>query len=214
MMLRFRPIVNTVLVVLFLMAVGAIFCLRRPAQPEHLDAVDLTPSPMPDDLFVGDEMVPPVPLAEFDLMNHTGERVSNADLHSKTTLLSFAYTSCPDTCPVMFGRFLGVQEEFGVAIGADVELVFITVDPEVDTPERLQRHAEALDGKWYFLTEELAAMQKVWEDFRVYVEKEGALVGHSNVTYLIDNLGLIRVRYSGLPPTSIFVADLQKLLDE
>ena len=65
---------------------------------------------MPDDLFVGDEMVPPVPLAEFDLINFSGERVSNADLQGKTTLLSFAYTSCPDTCPVMFGRFLGVQE--------------------------------------------------------------------------------------------------------
>ena len=213
-MLRFRPIVNTVLVVLLLMAVGAVFWLRRPAQPGYLDTVDLTPPPMPDDLFVGDEMVPPVPLAEFDLINFSGERVSNADLQGKTTLLSFAYTSCPDTCPAMFGRFLGVQEEFGAAIGADVELVFVTVDPEVDTPERLQRHAEAIDGKWYFLTEELAAMQKVWEDFRVYVEKEGALVGHSNVTYLIDDLGLIRVRYSGLPPTSIFVADLQKLLDE
>ncbi len=213
-MLRFRPIVKTVLVVLLLMAVGAVFWLQRPAQPRYLDTVNLTPPPMPDDLFVGDEMVPPVPLAEFDLINHTGERVSNADLQGKTTLLSFAYTSCPDTCPVMFGRFLGVQKEFGAAIGADVELVFITVDPEVDTPERLQRHAEAMDGKWYFLTEELAVMQIVWENFRVYVEKEGALVGHSNVTYLIDNLGLIRVRYSGLPPTSIFVADLQKLLDE
>jgi len=213
-MLRFRPIVNIVLVVLLLMAIGAVFWLQRPSQPGYLDSVNLTPPPIPDDLFVGNEVIPPVPLAEFDLMNHTGKRVSNTDFHGKTTLLTFAYTSCPDTCPLMFGRFLGVQQEFGAVIGADVELVFVTVDPEVDTPERLQRHAEAMDGKWYFLTEELAVMQKVWEDFRVHVEKEGALVGHSNVTYLIDDLGLIRVRYSGLPPTSVFVADLQKLLEE
>ncbi len=212
-MLRFRLIVNSVLAILLLIAFGVVFWLRRPVQTSYLDTVDVTPRTRTDDFFVGDELVPPVPLAEFDLVNHTGDRVSNADLLGKSTLLSFAYTSCPDTCQVMFGRFLGVQQEFGTGRTADVGLVFVTVDPEVDTPERLQQHTEAMGGKWYFLTEELAVMQKVWEDFHVIVEKEGALVGHSSTTYLIDDLGMIRIRYSGLPPTSVLLNDIRKFIE-
>lgn len=213
-MLRLRAIANTVLAILLLIALGVVFWIRRPAQPRYLGAVNLTSSPTPDDLFVAHEVVPPVPMAAFNLINYTGERVSSADLHGKTTLLSFAYTSCPDTCQVMFGRFLSVQQELGTDVGSDIELMLITVDPEQDTVERLQQHTEAMGGKWNFLTEELAVMQKVWEDFHVFVEKEGALVGHSNATYLIDEFGLIRVRYSGLPPSSVFLNDIRKLVEE
>ncbi len=113
---------------------------------------------------------------------------------------------------MLFSRYMGVQKEFAEAIGQDVELVFISVDPEVDTPERLKSHVEIMRGKWFFLTEDLATMQDVWQGFRVRVEKDGPLVGHSNLAYLIDEQGLIKVRYVGLPPASVFISDIQKLL--
>ena len=213
-MLKFRPFVNTILISLLLLTIGVLLWIRQSSQPSYLDAVNLTPGPIPDDIFVGDKMVPPVPIANFNLINYTGENVSNSNLQGKITLLSFTYTSCPDTCPIMFGRFLDLQKEFDNALDADIQLVFVTVDPEVDTPERLKQYTETLGGQWLFLTEELDIMREIWDTFHVYVEKEGTLVGHSNLTYLIDELGLIQVRYSGLPPTSAFAADIRKLQEQ
>jgi protein SCO1/2 len=114
----------------------------------------------------------------------------------------------------MFGRFLDLQKEFDNALDTDIQLIFVTVDPEVDTPERLKQYTETMGGQWLFLTEELDIMREIWDTFHVYVEKEGTLVGHSNLTYLIDELGLIQVRYSGLPPTSAFAADIRKLQEQ
>jgi protein SCO1/2 len=211
-MLKFRSIVGITLSVLIVAGFGLVYWLNRPSSilEEMLEA---TPPPLPDTVFVGDELVPPVPVPEFDLINHSGIRVTNKDLEGKVVLLSFAYTSCPDTCPVMFGRFLNVQREFGDAIGDDIEMAFISVDPEVDTPERLKNHSEAMKSKWLFLTEEPEVMEEVWKAFRVYVEKEGGgLVSHTNLTYLIDQQGLVRVEYMGLPPDSVFVSDVQKVL--
>ncbi len=210
-MLKFRSSVGVVLTILILIAVGLSFWLRRPTS--SLDKyLEVTPPPLPDEVFVGDEVVPPVPAPELDLINYNGDRITNDDLKGKLVLVSFAYTSCPDVCPILFARYMKVQKEFGEAIGQDIELVFISVDPEVDTPERLKAHVEAMRGEWYFLTEDLTVMEDVWKEFHVRVEKEGAVVGHSNLAYLIDEQGLVRVRYIGLPPASIFISDIQKLL--
>ncbi|MFQ5616400.1 MAG: SCO family protein, partial [Anaerolineales bacterium] len=135
-MLKFRSGVGVVLTILLLAAVGLVFWFRQPSpQLTYDEYLEATAPPPPDDIFVGDELVPPVPVPEFDLINYSGDRVTNKDLEGKVILLSFAYTSCPDTCPVMFGRFLSIQRELANAIGEDIELVFLSVDPEVDTPE-------------------------------------------------------------------------------
>jgi protein SCO1/2 len=213
-MLRLRSGVGVALTILILAGVGIFYWLSRPDPSVLDDALAATPPPIPDTVFVGDEIVPPIPAPEFDLINHTDERVTNEDLKGRIILLSFAYTSCPDTCPIMFGRFMSVIDEFEELVGEDLDLVFVSVDPEVDTPERLSLHTELMDGKWYFLTEELMVMEQVWDEYKIRVEKDGNLVGHSNLTYLLDDQGLIRVRYVGLPPESVFVADIQRLMRE
>lgn len=217
-MLKLRPGVGAAITVLVLLAVGATLWLTKPSTtsaPSALeDALNATPPPVPDDAYVGEELIPPLPAPEFELLDQSGELISNEDLEGRVVLLSFAYTSCPDTCPVLFGRFLGIEEEFVGSIGEDVELVFMSVDPEVDTPERLKLHSEVMGGSWRFLTGELSLMEDVWYEYNIRVEKEGDLVGHSNLTYLMDEQGLIRVRYVGLPPESVFVSDIRKLLSE
>jgi protein SCO1/2 len=214
-MLKLRSGVGAAITVLILLAVGVSLWLRRPSTSTVLeDALNATPPPVPDTAYVGEEIVPPIPAPEFELLDQSGETVTDADLKGRIVLLSFAYTSCPDTCPVLFGRFLSVEEEFEAAIGEDLDLVFLSVDPEVDTPERLKLHTELMGGSWIFLTEELPVMEDVWYDYNIRVEKEGDLVGHSNLTYLMDDQGLIRVRYVGLPPESVFVSDIRKLLSE
>jgi protein SCO1/2 len=211
-MIRISPKAGILLTGLILLIVGAIYWPQQ-SETSVLDAyLEATAPPLPDNIFVGDEIIPPVPAPDFDLINYTGERVSIEDFSGKVLLLSFAYTSCPDTCPVLFGRFLAIQNEMSAAIGEDIELAFISIDPEVDTPERLSAHVGAMNGSWYYLTEDLPVMEEVWDAFNLYVEKEGAIVSHTNLTLLIDQQGLARVQYIGLPPESVFINDIENLL--
>ena len=211
-MIRISPKAGVLLTILILIIAGSLYW---PKQPEGnvLDAyLEATAPPLPDNIFVGDQIIPPIPAPSFDLINYSGERVSLDDFSGKVLLLGFAYTSCPDTCPIIFGRFLALQNEISDLIGEDVELAFITVDPEVDTPERLSAHVNAMKGDWYYLTEEMPIMQEIWGSFNLFVEKEGPIVSHTNLTLLIDQQGLARVQYVGLPPESVFINDIQNLL--
>jgi protein SCO1/2 len=167
--------------------------------------------PSPGDAFVGESIVPPKPAAEFDLVNRSGGRMTLKDLKGKLILLSFAYATCPDACPILYGRFLAVQKTF--ADRKDVALVFISVDPEADTPERLNQLTESMGGQWYFLTGEMSAVEKVWKDYRVFVEKKGIFVTHSNIVYLIDGNGLMRLRYIGIPPAQALISDIKGMLE-
>ena len=211
-LVRITPKAGIVLTILILIAAGSLYWPKQDA-PNALEVyLEETAPPLPDNIFVGDEIIPPVPAPDFELINYTGERISLQDFSGKVVLLGFAYTSCPDTCPIMFGRYLGIQNEMSDDIGEDIELAFISVDPEVDTPERLSAHVRAMKGSWYYLTEELPVMEEVWDAFNLYVEKEGPIVSHTNLTLLIDQQGLVRVQYVGLPPESVFLNDIQKLL--
>lgn len=194
----------------------ALFSSRtQPARIElTLSATPEAGSPGVLEAWVGELIVPPQPAAEFDLLDRSGARLTLQDLKGKLTLMSFAYTSCPDVCPILFSRFLAVQEAFADLIGKELVLVFMTVDPEVDTPERLNQMTEAMGGRWYFLTGEPAKMEQVWRDYRVYVKKEGLLVAHSNVTYLIDRNGLIRLRYGGIPPAEALISDIEGWIEK
>jgi protein SCO1/2 len=211
-MIRLSPKAGIVLTILILIVAGAIYWPDQPKSSVLDEYLEATAPPLPDNIFVGDEIIPPVPAPNFDLVNYTGERLSLDDFSGKVLLLGFAYTSCPDTCPVLFGRYIAIQNELSAQIGEEIELAFISVDPEVDTPERLAAHVSAMNGSWHYLTEDLSVMQEVWNDFNLYVEKEGPIVSHTNLTLLIDEQGLARVQYLGLPPDSVFINDIQNLL--
>lgn len=211
-MLKFRPTVTLAITIVILAGIGFISWSNKSSSSVYEDYLAETAPAPPNDVFLGEQILPPVPAPEISMIDHTGERVTLADYKGKVVLLTFAYTSCPDVCPIMFGRFQDLQKQLGEAIGSQVELVFITVDPEVDTPERLAAHVNAMSGLWHFLSEDLTIMEKVWSAFGMYVEKEGPIVNHTNLAFLIDQQGLVRIQYNGLPPASAFLADIQKML--
>lgn len=211
-MLKFRPAATLLITILLLAGIGFFFWVDKPSSTLQ-DYLAETPPPLPDDVFLGEQILPPLPVPDISLIDHTGERAALTDYKGKVVLLTFAYTSCPDVCPIMFGRFLDIQKQLGEAISTEVELVFISVDPEVDTPERLAAHVKAMGGSWHFLTEDLAVMEEVWGAFNLYVEKEDPIVNHTNLAFLIDRKGLLQVQYLGLPPASVLLADIQKILN-
>src|SRR5918911_586075 len=91
----------------------------------------------------------------FALPDQEGARLSLRDLGGKVALVTFIYTTCTDTCPVLTAKLAQVQAKLGSDFGPRVRFVSITVDPEHDTPAVLRAYAEQFKAdlnSWSFLT--------------------------------------------------------------
>lgn len=157
----------------------------------------------------GSPVNPPRPLPVFSLTDHDGRDFGSADLAGKQVLVSFAYTHCPDVCPALFGHFIQVQRELESRIGDDLEMVIISVDPERDTPEWLNKRTTEMGGRWHFLTGSQAELEPVWADFGVRVERQGEFVGHTGVTYLVSPTGELTVRYPAYATFEHFIKGIE-----
>src|SRR4029450_1267661 len=100
------------------------------------------------------------PAPAFTLTSQDGTQVSLADLRGKVVAVTFIYTSCIDTCPVLTALMAHVQDKLGQDFGEKVAFVSITVDPERDTPEVLKQYADTFGAYlkgWSFPPGALAA---------------------------------------------------------
>ncbi|MEM6280866.1 MAG: SCO family protein [Chloroflexota bacterium] len=140
---------------------------------------------------------PPRPLDDFTLTAHTGEPLSLSDLRGKTVVMSFGYTYCPDVCPLTLMEYRRINEMLADAAG-DVQFVFVSVDGERDTPERLDLYlgARNIDDFALALTGSEGDLRRMGVDYGLYFEKQfdtGSqafyLVDHTASTYLIDAQG-------------------------
>lgn len=126
----------------------------------------------------------------FTLRNQENEPVTDQEVFSKPSLLYFGYTFCPDVCPLDSARnaeAADILKERGI----DLQTVFITVDPERDTPEVLSEFTDAFSDDMIGLTgsnEEIAAVNKGWRNYyklNNQEDKEYYLVDHMTNTYLV-----------------------------
>jgi cytochrome oxidase Cu insertion factor (SCO1/SenC/PrrC family) len=136
----------------------------------------------------------------FELTDHTGRRRTDADFRGKLVVLYFGYTSCPDVCPTELQAITLALDRLGAAADA-VQPLFITVDPERDTPSRLADFISAFDPRFIALTGAEPAIRKAALAYRVYfarpVTAANYPVDHTGFIYLVGADG----RYLGfLPP--------------
>src|SRR4029450_13407074 len=111
------------------------------------------------------------PAPAFALTSQDGTRVSLADLRGKVVAVTFIYTSCIDTCPVLTALMAHVQDKLGQDFGERVAFVSITVDPERDTPEVLERYADTFGADlkgWAFLTGDPAAIRDMMRRYGLF----------------------------------------------
>ena len=126
------------------------------------------------------------PAPEFALTSQDGAPVTLADFRGKVVAVTFIFTMCTATCPVLTPMMSFVQDQLGRDFGAKIAFVSITVDPERDTPEVLKEYAQAFGANlagWSFLTGAPAAIRDVTRRYGVYrVEdrerRRGAHVSH------------------------------------
>jgi protein SCO1/2 len=130
----------------------------------------------------------------FSLVDHNGRRVSEADFKGQHMLLYFGYTFCPDVCPTEMQAMSEALDALGPD-AARVQPVFISIDPERDTPAVLAEYRQHFHDKFRMLTGTLEEIRAAAKTFRVYFTKadEGGsddyLMDHSSVVYLMDGEG-------------------------
>jgi len=151
----------------------------------------------------GGEGLPKIkPAPEFTLTKQDGNRLALKDLRGKVLAITFIYASCTDTCPLLTAKMVGIQDRLGPAFGEKIYFVSITVNPERDTPEVLERYAErykAHSTGWAFLTGTQAEIRDVAKRYGIYYKKNlRGDVDHTFLTSLVDQNGTLRVQYMGV----------------
>jgi protein SCO1/2 len=152
----------------------------------------------------------------FRLIDQNGKPVSDADLKGKWQLVFFGYTHCPDTCPTALNEISLALDQLGVKRD-EVEIVFITVDPERDTPAVMKAYVQSFDARIIALTGSPDAVAQAAKAYRVYYAKHPRGDGeydmdHSAVIYVMNPEGRFTATFTPDSTADAIAQRLQKLL--
>jgi len=153
----------------------------------------------------------------FRLVDHNGKPFTEADLQGKWHLVFFGYTHCPDTCPTTLNELALALDKLG-AKKQQVDIVFISVDPERDTPELLKSYVASFDAPIVALTGSTDELKQATKAFRVYYAKhqprpDGSYdMDHSAVIYIMDPQGRFTATLTPDASADTMAQRLEKLL--
>jgi protein SCO1/2 len=158
-----------------------------------------------------------IPIADFGLIDQNGRRFQLATIKGRVILLDFAYTTCPDVCPLMTAALRSVQTSLSATERNTVYLLTITTDPEIDSPQILAAYAKRYHvdlSHWSFLTGDPSSLAQVWKSFGVKVIRRArGLVDHTPLTAVMDQTGIMRFAYHGAAPDAkIILQDIRSLV--
>lgn len=147
------------------------------------------------------------------LMNPRGRAVTQEDFRGRFQLITFGFVSCPDVCPTTLLELKHVLESLG-ARAVRLQPIFVSVDPERDTPEILRQYTAAFDNRILGLTGSADLLRRAADSFRVQYEKvsePGAAPGnytmnHTAGMYLLDGRGLFLTKFAYATPAAEIAA--------
>lgn len=154
----------------------------------------------------------------FQLKDPDGKGRSLADFRGKVVTVFFGYTHCPDVCPTNLSAMAQAMAKLGKD-GDKLQVLFITVDPQRDTPALLKEYVPAFHPSFLGLWGDDAATQKVTADFKVFYQKQPGstpdtyLVDHSSGTYVFDPQGRLRLLIKHGEKIDNIVDDIKLLLN-
>jgi len=169
--------------------------------------------------FKGSLIEPALPAYDFALERADGSVYRLGEQEGKVVLIFFGYTNCPDFCPTTLAEFNRISTELGDQ-AEDVEFLFITVDPERDTPEKVDEYAKAFNPAFIGLSGTPDELAPIYDAYFVYAQKSdavtgsGYLVDHSTRTIVIDKFGDFRATFPYGLGVDAVTSDVQFLLSE
>jgi len=154
---------------------------------------------------------------DLSLTDHNGKARTLADFKGKVVVVFFGYTHCPDVCPTTLSELAGIKK----ALGSEAErlqVIFITLDPQRDTPELMAGFVPAFDSSFLGLWGEQAVIDKVAKDFKIFAQKvpskdgKSYTIDHTAGSYVFDDQGHIRLFVRHGQGGDGLQKDLQRLL--
>ena len=153
----------------------------------------------------------------LELKDATGKLRTLAEFKGKVVLVFFGYTHCPDVCPATLAEMAGVMQKLG-ADAERLQVLFVTLDPERDTPELLGRYVPAFHPSFIGLSGDKAQTAAVINEFKLFVEKVPAKNGsdytidHTAGSYVFDPQGRIRLFIRHGQGSEPILSDIRVLL--
>ena len=152
---------------------------------------------------------------DFRLPDPQGHERTLADFRDKVVLVFFGFTQCPDVCPTALARASEVKQLLGPD-GERLQVLFISVDPERDTPEILNAYTAAFDPTFLALVGDPARLAETAKEFKVIYQKvptgSSYTMDHTSVTYAYDPQGRLRLKLMHDQTSLEVAADVRKLL--
>ena len=155
---------------------------------------------------------------DFQLTDHNGKPRTLADFRGKVVVVFFGYTHCPDVCPTTMGELALVMKELGKDAG-EVQVLFITVDPERDTPAVLAQYVPAFDPSFLGLYGDAEATARTAKEFKVLYQKQALPGGsyamdHSAGSFVFDPAGRLRLFASYGQSAPALLHDVRVLMQQ
>jgi protein SCO1/2 len=153
----------------------------------------------------------------FSLLDHTGKPRTLADYKGKVVIVFFGYTQCPDVCPTTMAEMAGVMQKLGPQAD-QVQVLFITLDPERDTRELLASYVPAFDKRFVGLYGTLDQTAKTAKEFKVFYSKVPGkepgsyTIDHTAGSYVFDRDGRLRLFIRHGAGADPIVHDVRQLL--
>ena len=150
------------------------------------------------DKFKSGVFEPPRAAPEIALHGSDGKDLKLSQYRGKVVALGFGFSHCPEICPTTLDRLAKARKRLGPA-GSDLQVVYVTVDPERDSPERLRTYLAAFDPGFIGATGSSAQVDKVQKEYGIVAAKKLGKdprtygVDHSSFVYLVDRGGHLRV---------------------
>ncbi|MEN9760443.1 MAG: hypothetical protein RI906_269 [Pseudomonadota bacterium] len=157
---------------------------------------------------------------DFELTDHHGVVRRLADFRGRLVVVFFGFTYCPDVCPSTMAEMGEVMRALGPQAAADIQVIFITVDPERDTAELLAQYVPAFDTRFLGLRGDAEATARVAKNFRVFYQKVPGktpgsyTIDHTAGSYVFDRQGRVRLFIKHGAGAAPIEADMRRLLSE
>jgi protein SCO1/2 len=156
---------------------------------------------------------------ELTLTDHTGKTRTLADFKGKVVVVFFGFTQCPDVCPTTLVEMKAVKEKLAKD-GERVQVLFVTVDPERDSPELLAKYVPAFDPSFIGLYGDAEATARTAKEFKVFYKKvpgsspTNYSVDHTAALYIYDPSGRLRLFAKHAQGADALAHDIKLLLDQ
>ena len=151
----------------------------------------------------------------FELTSHLGKSTNIDDFSGKVVAVFFGFTHCPDVCPTTMYELKAIKDSLG-SDGDMLQVIFVSLDPERDSIEVLEKFIPSFDPSFIGLTGTAAEIKKIAGQYKIYYQKvgddESYTIDHSSAIYLIDKKGDIRIRHPYGSSQKMIVNDVRALL--